>query len=107
MKDITIIYQKTKKNLFGMSGSGLSGELINNWSKKTVRQELLKPKAIDARVDGIKTRLICEFGVTSLMHFKNRHIKSFIPCVDLTVKASSNHPISGPDTVIIPALVER
>ena len=96
-----------EKNLFGMGGSGLRGGFNNSWSKKKVRQEVLKPKVIDARVDEVNTRLICELGVTSLMHFKNRHIKSFIPCVDLTVKASLNHPISGPDTVIIPVLVTK
>ncbi|MDY6966333.1 MAG: hypothetical protein SVM80_10275 [Halobacteriota archaeon] len=96
-----------EKSLFGMSGSGFGGKISNNWPDRIVKQEALKPDVIDVSVDGEEMRMIYEIGITSLLHFKKRRLIDFLPCVDLTVKASTDHPISGPDTVVIPALVKR
>ena len=96
-----------EKCLFGMSGSCIKKNLNMNWSDRIVTQELLEPGLIDACVNEEKMRLIYEIGVTSLMYFKGRHLVTLEPCVDLTVKASDKHPISGPDTIVIPALVAK
>lgn len=99
--------KNVEKYLFGMGGSGLKKTQNSNWSDQIVTQEVLEPGIIEARVDGAKRRLIYEIGVTSLMHFKKNRLKKIIPCIDLTVKASTKHPISGIDTTIIPALVAQ
>ncbi|MDY6930633.1 MAG: hypothetical protein SVJ22_01795 [Halobacteriota archaeon] len=96
-----------EKNLFGMSGSGFASKTSNNWPGRVVKQEALKPDEVNVSVNGEEMKMIYEIGVTSLAHFKKRRLTDCIPCVDITVKASTDHPISGPDTVVIPALVKR
>lgn len=90
-----------------MGGSGLETIPNRNWSNHIVTQELLEAEVIEAVVDGQKKRVIYEISVTSLLHFKGRKLTEIVPVIDLTVKASQNHPISGTDTIVILALVAK
>jgi hypothetical protein len=52
-------------------------------------------------------KMMYDIGITSLMVFKGRDLTEFYPVVDVTVRAKETHPISGPDTHIVPAAVEK
>jgi hypothetical protein len=97
-----------KKRLYGMSGSGYyEGDESVPWSDELVVQERLFPEQCLVSTRGRMCEMMYDVGITSLLVFKARELTKFYPVVDLTVRASETHPISGPHTHIVPAAVER
>lgn len=95
-----------KKRLYGMSGTGYyEGDNSIPWSDELLTQERLFPeRCLVSR--GKIIEMMYDIGITSLMIFKRRELIGFNPVVDITVRAKEDHPISGPDTHIVPAAVE-
>jgi hypothetical protein len=98
-----------RKRLYGMSGTGYyDGDPGVPWSDELVMQERLFPEqCLVSTKKGECEIMMYDVGITSLMLFKARQLAEFHPVVDITVRASKTHPISGPHTHIVPAAVER
>lgn len=97
-----------KKRLYGMSGTGYyDGDDRIPWSDELVCQERLYPEMCDVSRNGGNTPMMYDIGITSLMVFRGRDLVRFDPVVDITVRAKKTHPISGPDTNVVPAAVEQ
>jgi hypothetical protein len=97
-----------KKRLYGMSGTGYyEGNDSVPFSDELVDQEELFPEECLVSEDGKLKKMMYDIGITSLMIFRGRELAGFNPVVDITVRAKKCHPISGPDTNVVPAAVEK
>jgi hypothetical protein len=97
-----------KKRLYGMSGTGFyEGDDSLPWSDELINQEELFPEECLVSDAGKLRKMMYDIGITSLMVFKGRDLAEFNPVVDITVRARECHPISGPDTNVVPAAVEK
>lgn len=95
-----------KKRLYGMSGTGYyNGDSSLPWSEELVSQEELFPERFPVAMGNRISTMMCEIGLTSLMVFRGRELAEFYPAVDITVRAERKHPISGPNTKLVPAVV--
>lgn len=95
-----------KKRLYGMSGTGYyDGNDEVPWSGELVNQEILYPESCLVSKDGAVQKMMYDIGITSLMVFRGNEMTDFQPVVDITIRAGNEHPISGPDTNIVPGAV--
>ena len=93
-----------KKRLYGMSGTGYyEGNETVPWSDELVSQETLYPETCLVSKGDKINEMMYDIGITSLMLFRGRDLLEFLPVVDITVRAQDKHPISGPNTNIVPA----
>ncbi len=96
-----------KKRLYGMSGTGYyDGNDSIPWSKELVCQERLFPERCQVSRGKDIIEMMYDVGITSIMVFRGCEMVDFHPVVDITIRAKEEHPISGPDTNVVPAAVE-
>jgi hypothetical protein len=96
-----------KKRLYGMSGTGYyDGDDSVPWSDELVRQERLFPEMCRVSCPTGVREMMYDVGITSIMVFKGSELTDFHPVADITIRAREKHPISGPDTNVVPGVVE-